>query len=105
MFGIAPSKVQDLVLGFVDIHEVCTGPPLMPVKGLLDGFPCFQQVDCTTQFGIIGILAEGTLDPTVQSMSVRKILKSTCPTTESQGIPLITHLHLDTEPLTTELCT
>ncbi|NWW64128.1 F120B protein, partial [Ifrita kowaldi] len=34
---IAPTQVQDLVLGPVEIDEVCTGPPLKPVQIPLDG--------------------------------------------------------------------
>ncbi|KAK4830124.1 hypothetical protein QYF61_008551 [Mycteria americana] len=37
--GIAPTQVQDLALGLVELHEVLTGPLLKPVKILLDGIP------------------------------------------------------------------
>jgi len=29
---IAPTHVQDLALGLVELHEVCTGPALKPVN-------------------------------------------------------------------------
>ncbi|NXJ29389.1 F120B protein, partial [Dicrurus megarhynchus] len=37
VLGIAPALVRDLVLGPVEIDEVCTGPPLKPVQIPLDG--------------------------------------------------------------------
>jgi len=39
VLGIALTHVQDLTLGFVEPHEVCTGPPLEPVRIPLDGIP------------------------------------------------------------------
>ncbi|KAK4822675.1 hypothetical protein QYF61_019042 [Mycteria americana] len=62
---IAPTHVQDLALGFVELHELHTGPPLKPVKVPLDGIPSVQHVDRTTQVGVIGKPAEGALNPTV----------------------------------------
>ena len=62
---IALTTVQDLALGFVELHEVHMGPPLKPVQVPLDGIPSPQHVDCTTQLGVIGKLAEGALNPTV----------------------------------------
>ncbi|KAK4821803.1 hypothetical protein QYF61_003832 [Mycteria americana] len=50
--------MQDLALGLVDLHEVCTGPPLQPVRVPLDGIPSLQRVDRTTQLGVVGKLAE-----------------------------------------------
>ncbi|KAK4831319.1 hypothetical protein QYF61_016808 [Mycteria americana] len=65
VLGIALTHVQVLALGLVELPEVCTGPPLKPVKVPLDGIPSLQCVDCTTQLGVIGKLAEGALNPTV----------------------------------------
>ena len=65
MFGIAPTQLQGLALGLVELHEVRTGSPLKPVKVCLDGSPSLQSVDCTTQFSVIGKLAEAALNPTV----------------------------------------
>ena len=45
--GIAPNQMQDLALGFVELHEVCTGPPLEPVKVPLDGIASLQCVNHT----------------------------------------------------------
>ncbi|KAK4810518.1 hypothetical protein QYF61_004481 [Mycteria americana] len=65
VLGIAPTSVQDLALGLVQLHEVHMGPSLKPVKVPLDGIPSLQRVDCTTQLGVVGKLAEGVLNPTV----------------------------------------
>ena len=37
--GIALTHVQDLALGIVELHEVCAGPPLKPVKVPLKSIP------------------------------------------------------------------
>ena len=66
VLGIAPTHVQDLALGLVELHEVCTGPPLQPIQVPLDAMPSLQRVNCTTHLGVISTLAEGALDPTVQ---------------------------------------
>ncbi|KAK4806814.1 hypothetical protein QYF61_005610 [Mycteria americana] len=55
ILGIAPTQVQDLALGLVELHEVCGGPLLKPVKG----------INCITQLGVICKLAEDALNPTV----------------------------------------
>ncbi|KAK4824932.1 hypothetical protein QYF61_021552 [Mycteria americana] len=65
VLGIAPTHVQDLALGLVELHEVHTGPPLKPVKVPLDGTPSLQHVDRTTQLGVVGKLAEGALNSPV----------------------------------------
>ncbi|GAB0206720.1 mitochondrial enolase superfamily member 1 [Grus japonensis] len=65
VLGNAPTHVQDLALGLVELHAVHTGSPLQPVKVPLDGIPPLQGVDHTTQLGVVGNLAEGALDPTV----------------------------------------
>jgi len=62
---IPPTCVQDLALGLVELHEVCTGPPLKSIP--LDGIPAFQHVNLTMQLGVIGKLAEGALNPTVHA--------------------------------------
>ncbi|KAJ7415259.1 hypothetical protein WISP_78996 [Willisornis vidua] len=63
--GVALTQVQDLAFGLAELHEVWTGPAFQPVQMPLDGIPSLQCVNCTTQFGVISELAEGTLDPTV----------------------------------------
>ena len=65
VLGIAPTHMQDLVLGLVEPHEVHTGPPFKPVKVLLNGIPSLQRVNRTAQLGVIGRLAEGALNPTI----------------------------------------
>ncbi|PKU30563.1 hypothetical protein llap_19132 [Limosa lapponica baueri] len=65
VLGIALTQMQDLALGLVELQEVCTGPPLKPVQVPLDGIPSLQRVDCATQLGVMGKLAEGALNPTV----------------------------------------
>ncbi|GAB0191166.1 hypothetical protein GRJ2_001581900 [Grus japonensis] len=62
---VAPTPVQDLALGLVELHVVRMDLPLKPVKVPVDGIPSLQRVDRTTQIGVISKLAEGTLDPTV----------------------------------------
>jgi len=49
VLGIALTQVQNLALGFVELHEVCTGPSLKLVKVPLDGIPSHQCVNHTTQ--------------------------------------------------------
>ena len=61
VLGIALAQMQDLALGLVELHEVCTGPPLKPVQDPLDCIPALQCVNCMTQFGVVGKLAEGPL--------------------------------------------
>ena len=39
ILGIAPTQVQDLALGLVELHEVHVGPLLQPVKVPLGGIP------------------------------------------------------------------
>jgi len=65
VFGIAPSHVQGLALGLVELPAVHTGPPLQPVQVPLDGIPSLQHVSNTTQLGVIGKLVESALSPTV----------------------------------------
>ena len=63
--GVATTHVRDLSLGFVEPHDVHLGPLLQPVQVYLDDIPSLRCVDCTPQLGVIGILAEGSLDPAV----------------------------------------
>ncbi|KAK4818029.1 hypothetical protein QYF61_004153 [Mycteria americana] len=65
VLGIAPTHVQDLALGLVELHEVHTGPPLKSVKVPPDGIPSLQHVDRTTKLGVVSKLAGGALNPTV----------------------------------------
>uniref|UniRef100_A0A8B9G1F8 RNA helicase n=2 Tax=Amazona collaria TaxID=241587 RepID=A0A8B9G1F8_9PSIT len=63
--GIALTKVEDLALGMVKLHQVGISPPHKRVKVPLDGIPSLQCINRTTQLGVIGKLAEGALNPTV----------------------------------------
>ena len=96
VLGIAPTHVQDLALGLVEFQEVHTG---LSVQVPLDGIPSLQCVDCTTQLGVIGKLAEGVLSSTVH------VADKNVEQRQSQYRPLrnVTGLHLDVEPLTTTL--
>ena len=98
VLGITPTHVQDLALDLVELHEVCTGPCLQLFQFLLDGIVSFQRVDCTTQLGVIGKLAEGALNPTVH-VTDKDIRQYQFPS----GMPLVTGLHLDIELLTATL--
>jgi len=44
VFGIAPTHVQDLALGLVELHEICRGSPLKSVKVRLDGIPFLHHI-------------------------------------------------------------
>ncbi|KAK4831337.1 hypothetical protein QYF61_017468 [Mycteria americana] len=88
VLGIAPTHVQDLALGPVELHEVRTGPPLKPVRVPLEGIPSLWHVNSTTQLGDIGKLAEGALNPTVHVadkdvkqrwFQYRPLRNATCP--------------------------
>ncbi|PKU37611.1 rna-directed dna polymerase from mobile element jockey-like [Limosa lapponica baueri] len=57
------AQVQDPALGLVELHEFRTGSPLKPFKVPLDGTPSLQRVDCSTQLGVVGKLAEVALNP------------------------------------------
>jgi len=65
VLGIAPTRVQDLAFGLVELHEICTGSPLKPVKIPVEGIAFLQCVDHNTRLGVVGKLAEGALNPTV----------------------------------------
>ncbi|PKU46357.1 rna-directed dna polymerase from mobile element jockey- hypothetical protein [Limosa lapponica baueri] len=65
VLGIAVTQVQNLALGLAELHEVCTGLPFKLVWVPLDGIPSFQHVNYTTEFGVIGKLAEDALNPTL----------------------------------------
>ena len=77
--------------------EVHAGPLLELVRVPLDVIMSLRHVSCTTWLGIVCRLAESVLDRTVL------ILNSTGSSTDYQGTPLITDLHLDIELLTTTL--
>lgn len=91
--------MEYLALDLVELHEVHTGSPLKPLKVPVDGISSLQCSDCTTQFGVIGRLAEGALDPLsmfskgVKQHQYQYRLRKT----------LVTGLHLDIKSLSTTL--
>ena len=64
VLGIAPTQMQDLALGLLELYEVHT-PASLPVKVPLDGMPSLHCVNHITQLGVICKLAEGSLNLTV----------------------------------------
>ncbi|KAJ7414783.1 hypothetical protein BTVI_40233 [Pitangus sulphuratus] len=69
MSGIAPTQVQHLAFGFVELHEVLMGPLLKLIQVPLDGI-LFCCVNCTAQLGVTCKLAESALDPTVYVIDI-----------------------------------
>jgi len=65
ILGTAPTQVQDIALGLVELCVVSRGPCLKSVKVSLDGIPSFKQINGNTQFGVICKLSDGSLNPTV----------------------------------------
>ena len=96
---VALTQVQDAVLAKCD--EVHTGPFLELVRVPLDGIPSPRRVNLTTQLAVICILAEGAHNPDVYVIDedIKWYLFHYGP----RGIPLVTDVHLDIEPLTTTL--
>jgi len=46
--GVAPTHMQDLSLGLVELHQVHMDLLLKPVLVPLDGIPSLQCINCTT---------------------------------------------------------
>jgi len=65
VLGIALTQVQDLALGLVELQEVCSGPPLKPVKVSLDCVPSLEHGDHTRQLDVTGKFAEDALNDPV----------------------------------------
>lgn len=61
--GVAPSQVQDFVLGFVETHDVSKLLKLVQVP--LGGLASLRHVEHTAQLSVVCTLAVGALDPTV----------------------------------------
>lgn len=53
-----PNQVQDLVLGFAELHEAGISPPIMATKVPLDGIPSLQYTNHTTHLGVVTRLAQ-----------------------------------------------
>lgn len=65
LHGIVVTQVQDLELDLVEPHTVCLGPAIQPVQIALQSIPALQQINTSTQAGVICELAEGAPDPLV----------------------------------------
>ncbi|NWZ64072.1 F120B protein, partial [Acrocephalus arundinaceus] len=60
---VAPTQVQDLVLGPVEIDEVCTGPPLKPImpSSLFEQLAKEQHIQ-SENYSIFNILSHGEIE-------------------------------------------
>ncbi|PKU41506.1 hypothetical protein llap_8184 [Limosa lapponica baueri] len=100
--GIAMSLVQDLALGLVELHAVCTGPPLKPVQVPLDVIPSLQRVNRATQLGVISKLTEGALNATIH-VSNKEVKQHSSPYQPLRNTtchwPSTGHLAIDRNPL------
>ena len=102
MPGTAPTEVQHLALSFIKLHSTLMYPLFQTVEISMEGIPSFYFINCTTHLGMLPPnLLRVHLFPL--SISFTKVLKSTAPTTDSQGTALTTSLHLDIDMLTTIL--
>jgi len=70
-------QVQDPALGFVEPHEIHTGPLFELVQVPLDDIPSLRRVSHTTQLGVICKLGEAALNATVCVVD-ENILSSSC---------------------------
>lgn len=58
--------MQDLALGLVEPHMTGLGPVIQPVQIPLQSLPILQQINTSTQFGVICELTEVALDTLIQ---------------------------------------
>lgn len=65
MHKAIPTQVQDLVLWFVDLHQICAGPSLQPVEVSLNGSTTVWCLSHSSQVCIVA-LAERAVCPIVQ---------------------------------------
>jgi len=79
LYGIAPSHMQHLTLGLVEVHQVPVESLFKIVQVPLDIIPSFYSINCTTQLGVISKIAEGVLSPT---KLLKKMLKITSANTD-----------------------
>ncbi|GAB0177359.1 cAMP-dependent protein kinase inhibitor alpha [Grus japonensis] len=63
--GIALTKVQDLALVLVELHEVHVSPLLKLIKVLLDGIPPLKRINCTTHLVSSANLLRVHSNPTI----------------------------------------
>ncbi|PKU42524.1 rna-directed dna polymerase from mobile element jockey-like [Limosa lapponica baueri] len=93
-------RCRTLHLALLNLMNFTQARFLSPVQIPLDGILSLRHVNHTTQLDVICKLAESAI---TLSVSLMKILNSAGPSTDSQGTPLVTDLHLDIELLTTIL--
>lgn len=67
VLGTAPTQVQHLTLGLVDLHGLHMGAPLKPIQVSLHSILSLQHVNSTTKLGVISKFTEQALNPTVMS--------------------------------------
>ena len=99
IFGlrIAPTHMQDLVLGLVEPHEVRTGPPLKPVKVTL--MPSLPSSVSNAPYRLVWLANLLRVRSIPLSMSPTKMFSNAGPYTDPWQKPLVPGLHLDIEPL------
>lgn len=50
--------MEELAFGLAELHDVCMGPLLKPVRVPLDGIPSLKLINCITPLGVICNLAD-----------------------------------------------
>ena len=101
ILGVAPTLVQDLAIGLIELHVFHMGPHLKLFQVSLDGTPSIKCVEHATQLGVVCIHGEGALDPAV--FVIDEDIKQNWSQHGPLRTPLITHLHVDIELLITNL--
>lgn len=65
-----PNQVQHFLLGFIELHVVCTAPLLNPVRTLLDGIPALLHVTCTTLALLTNLLRVHSIPPKMLPLKI-----------------------------------
>lgn len=73
--GVVTLQVQDFALLFVELHQFPVSPLLQSAEVLLDGNMTFWHISDSSQFCVIGKLAEVTLCPIINVCFVGVILQ------------------------------
>ena len=60
------SQVQDLTLVLVELQKVLVSPLFQPIQVLQEAGSPFPSVHYPTQFGILGKIHQGTVDPVIK---------------------------------------
>ena len=104
MVGVATTPgARSYTFCFVEPHEVHLGPLLSLSRSLW--MASHPSVVSTTLHSLVSSANLLRVHLTQLSMSLMKILKSTGPSSDHCGMPLVTDLHPDMKPLTTTLWT